>query len=137
MVDFDRHQPVSGSISLGRKKREKKRENMEIWHCSPNPDVSPTGFSVLPKENLRQSRGEENDTRRMGFLRRLQEEISSPRMGRRNEATSPTKSQPALVLEPQSSKEKRGKTSAPRQLIPAAAFFLTFQQRKAPPQSFT
>ncbi|RWW32574.1 hypothetical protein GW17_00002744 [Ensete ventricosum] len=62
------------------KKREKKRENLEIRRCSPDPDPSPVGFSTLRRENLRRSR-EENDAQRMGFSSRLREEISSPRTG--------------------------------------------------------
>ncbi|RWW19338.1 hypothetical protein GW17_00016617 [Ensete ventricosum] len=52
-VDFDRRRPILGSISRERKKkrekkkREKKRENLEIRCCSPNPDPSLAGFSVL------------------------------------------------------------------------------------------
>ncbi|RWW39958.1 hypothetical protein BHE74_00054665 [Ensete ventricosum] len=40
------------------KKREKKRENLEIQHCSPNLDPLPVGFSVLRRENLQRSQGE-------------------------------------------------------------------------------
>ncbi|RZR97810.1 hypothetical protein BHM03_00027052 [Ensete ventricosum] len=37
MIDFDRHRPLSGGINRGRrKKKEKKRENLEIQHCSPS-----------------------------------------------------------------------------------------------------
>ncbi|RWV99144.1 hypothetical protein BHE74_00041238 [Ensete ventricosum] len=64
MVNFDHRQPISGDINRGRqKKREKKRENLEIRHCSPNPDLSPAGFSTLHRENLRRTCGEENDAR--------------------------------------------------------------------------
>ncbi|RWW43095.1 hypothetical protein BHE74_00051278, partial [Ensete ventricosum] len=71
-VDFDRCQPILGGISRGRKKkREKKRENLEIRCCSPNPDPSFTGFSTLRGENLRRSRGEANDA---GFSLRLRGE---------------------------------------------------------------
>ncbi|RWV80355.1 hypothetical protein GW17_00058393, partial [Ensete ventricosum] len=51
------------------KKREKKRENLEIQHCSPNLDPLPVGFSVLRRENLQRSRGE-------GPMRRLLIEAS-------------------------------------------------------------
>ncbi|RRT47122.1 hypothetical protein B296_00053951 [Ensete ventricosum] len=58
-VDFNRRRPISGGISRGRKKkREKKRENLEIQHCSPNLDPLPVGFSVLRRENLQRSLGE-------------------------------------------------------------------------------
>ncbi|RWW05903.1 hypothetical protein GW17_00030801 [Ensete ventricosum] len=73
MVDFDRSRPILGSISRGRKKkREKKRENLEIRHCSPDPDSSPASFSVLRGENLWRLRGEENDAQasREGFVGR-------------------------------------------------------------------
>ncbi|RWW44086.1 hypothetical protein BHE74_00050185 [Ensete ventricosum] len=51
MVDFDRRWPISSGISRGRKKkREKKEENLEIQHCSPDPDPLPAGFSVLREE---------------------------------------------------------------------------------------
>ncbi|RWW70943.1 hypothetical protein BHE74_00021345, partial [Ensete ventricosum] len=48
-VDFDHRWSISGSISLGRKKKEKKRENLEIRRYSPNPDlyfVSPIPLGV-------------------------------------------------------------------------------------------
>ncbi|RWW45787.1 hypothetical protein BHE74_00048344 [Ensete ventricosum] len=79
MLDFDRRRPILGGISRGRKKKrekykkEKKRENMEIWHCSPDLDLSPASFLALREENLRRSRGE-NDARasstHVGFLGR-------------------------------------------------------------------
>ncbi|RWW47620.1 hypothetical protein BHE74_00046365 [Ensete ventricosum] len=48
MVDFDRHRSISGGISRGRKKkREKRRENLEIRCCSPDLGLSPAGFSAL------------------------------------------------------------------------------------------
>ncbi|RZR99822.1 hypothetical protein BHM03_00029446 [Ensete ventricosum] len=35
-IDFDHHRPLLGGISRGRrKKREKKKENLEIRHCFP------------------------------------------------------------------------------------------------------
>ncbi|RWW21312.1 hypothetical protein GW17_00014538 [Ensete ventricosum] len=53
MVDFD-SRVLSGGISQGRKKKkENKRDNLEIQPCSPDPDPSPAGFSVFRKENLR------------------------------------------------------------------------------------
>ncbi|RRT55690.1 hypothetical protein B296_00045242 [Ensete ventricosum] len=39
-------------IGIGMKKREKRRENLEIQCCSPDPNPSPTGFSALRRENL-------------------------------------------------------------------------------------
>ncbi|RWW56259.1 hypothetical protein BHE74_00037037 [Ensete ventricosum] len=70
MIDFDRRRPLSGGISRGRrKKREKKRENLEIWCCCPLtiPIGLPRGeeaLARLPVENkLRRSRGEETSPR--------------------------------------------------------------------------
>ncbi|RRT79580.1 hypothetical protein B296_00017615 [Ensete ventricosum] len=57
-----------------KKKREKKRDNLEIRCCSPDLDPSPASFSVLRVENLRRSWGEENDARRVGFSPRLRRE---------------------------------------------------------------
>ncbi|RRT53818.1 hypothetical protein B296_00049592 [Ensete ventricosum] len=56
-IDFDHRRLISGSINQG--KQKKKRENLEIRHCSPDLDPSPAGFLVLRWENLRQSQGEE------------------------------------------------------------------------------
>ncbi|RZS25196.1 hypothetical protein BHM03_00058363, partial [Ensete ventricosum] len=82
-VDFDRCHSLSGGISRGRrKKREKKRENLEIECRSP---------SVNP---IRRSWGEEASARLLGEnkLRRLREEendVSSLYAGRRNEGVRP------------------------------------------------
>ncbi|RWV92237.1 hypothetical protein GW17_00045405, partial [Ensete ventricosum] len=82
-VDFDRCHSLSGGISRGRrKKREKKRENLEIQCRSP---------SVNP---IRRSWGEEASARLLGEnkLRRLREEendVSSLYAGRRNEGVRP------------------------------------------------
>ncbi|RWW17541.1 hypothetical protein GW17_00018531 [Ensete ventricosum] len=100
-IDVNRRRPLSGDNNRFRssvanferysrerkKKSEKKRENLEIRRCSPDPDPSPAGFSALREENLWRSRGEENDTRCVGFSPRFHGEISSPRaifLGRRH-----------------------------------------------------
>ncbi|RWW71885.1 hypothetical protein BHE74_00020344 [Ensete ventricosum] len=74
-VDVDRRWPISGGISRGRKKkREKKRENLEIWLCSPDPRPWTS----------RRYRGE----KKMMFLLPAQasrgEDVFSLRVGRRN-----------------------------------------------------
>ncbi|RRT67692.1 hypothetical protein B296_00028992, partial [Ensete ventricosum] len=82
-ADFDRCRSLSGGISRGRrKKREKKRENLEIQCRSP---------SVNP---IRRLWGEEASARLLGEnkLRRLREEendVSSLYEGRRNEGARP------------------------------------------------
>ncbi|RWW81320.1 hypothetical protein BHE74_00010295 [Ensete ventricosum] len=54
-IDFDHHRPLLGGISRGRrKKREKKKENLEIQHCFP---------LTIP---IRRPRGEETRVRSLG-----------------------------------------------------------------------
>ncbi|RRT38396.1 hypothetical protein B296_00047432 [Ensete ventricosum] len=104
-VDFDHRQPLSGSTDQfqpsptnfewyqprEKKKREKKRENLEIRHCSPDLDPHPrTSRPFVGK--IFGDRGEKKTmfllharaSWRAGFSLRPWEEISSPFMGRRN-----------------------------------------------------
>ncbi|RZR71636.1 hypothetical protein BHM03_00006203 [Ensete ventricosum] len=81
MVDFNRRQLISGGISRGRKKkREKKRENLEIRCCSHGHNP--------PQRASRRFTGRRNDVSsragfvwRGGFSPRLRGETSSPRAG--------------------------------------------------------
>ncbi|RRT63231.1 hypothetical protein B296_00011882 [Ensete ventricosum] len=54
-VDFNHRRPISSGISRGRKKMEKKRENLEIRHCPIDPDPC---LRASCGENLRRSRGD-------------------------------------------------------------------------------
>ncbi|RWW61589.1 hypothetical protein BHE74_00031350 [Ensete ventricosum] len=57
-TDWGYFRPINAQNRLVIKKREKKRENLDIRHYSPDPDPSLAGFSMLRRENLRRSRGE-------------------------------------------------------------------------------
>ncbi|RWV82929.1 hypothetical protein GW17_00055532 [Ensete ventricosum] len=97
---FESYHPVQA------KKREKKRENLEIRRCSPDPNPSPAGFSMLHGENLRRSQGEGTTQGLLTeasrgdffsprglfgektFLLPAQGEETSSRIGRRNKVAS-------------------------------------------------